>query len=80
MTDPHFEDSISGETHVSPSTSQQVTVSGSTMRSTVLPQIEWEGPTPKVKPSERQRFEELGLLGEGGMGEVVLAMDHDIAR
>ena len=36
--------------------------------------------TPKVKPSERQRFEELGLLGEGGMGEVVLAMDHDIAR
>jgi serine/threonine protein kinase len=80
MTDPRFEDSISGETHISTAASQQVTVTGATMRSTVLPHVEWEGPTPKVKPSERQRFEELGLLGEGGMGEVVLAMDHDIAR
>jgi serine/threonine-protein kinase len=80
MSEPLSGDSISGETHISPAASQQVTVSGGTLRSTVLPQIEWEGPTPKVKPSERQRFEELGLLGEGGMGEVVLAMDHDIAR
>jgi serine/threonine-protein kinase len=33
-----------------------------------------------VNPEQRHRFEELGLLGEGGMGEVVLAQDHDIER
>jgi serine/threonine-protein kinase len=55
-------------------------VSGGSVRSTVLPRVEWEGPHPKVQPSERHRFEELGLLGEGGMGEVVLAQDHDIER
>ena len=60
--------------------SQAVTVAGGNARSTVLPRVEWEGPHPKVKPSERHRFEELGLLGEGGMGEVVLAQDHDIER
>ncbi|MGV3620225.1 MAG: serine/threonine protein kinase [Archangium sp.] len=69
------------KTHLSETTkSGAVTVAGGTIRSTVLPRVEWEGPTPKVKPSERHRFEELGLLGEGGMGEVVLAMDHDIER
>ena len=74
-------DTITGETQLSTATrSQSVTVSGGAIRSTVLPRVEWEGPTPKVKPSERHRFEELGLLGEGGMGEVVLAQDHDIER
>lgn len=62
------------------SKSQAVTQPGSPARSTVLPRVEWNGPEPKVNPSQRHRFEELGLLGEGGMGEVVLAKDHDIER
>ncbi len=73
-------DTLSGDTHVtSTGTETKPTASGG-LRGTVLPRIEWEGPTPRVKPSERVRFEELGLLGEGGMGEVVLAVDHDIQR
>lgn len=69
------------KTHLSEvSRSGATTVAGGTIRSTVLPRVEWEGPHPRVKPSERHRFEELGLLGEGGMGEVVLAKDHDIER
>lgn len=62
------------------SKSQATTQPGSPARSTVLPRVEWHGPEPKVNPSQRHRFEELGLLGEGGMGEVVLAKDHDIER
>ncbi len=75
-------DTLSAEkTHLSaPTKSQAVTAAGGAARSTVLPRVEWEGPHPTVKPSERHRFEELGLLGEGGMGEVVLALDHDIER
>lgn len=78
---PRMGDTLSGETHISEVTqSQSVTVTGGAIRNTVLPRVEWEGPTPKVNPSQRHRFEELGLLGEGGMGEVVLAKDHDIER
>jgi serine/threonine-protein kinase len=70
----------SASTQVSTSKSQVTTVAGAPMRSTVLPRVEWVGPEPRVNPSQRQRFEELGLLGEGGMGEVLLAQDHDIER
>lgn len=72
-------DTLSGETQIS-GKSQAVTITGGAIRSTVLPRVEWVGPEPKVNPSQRHRFEELGLLGEGGMGEVVLAKDHDIER
>jgi serine/threonine-protein kinase len=33
-----------------------------------------------VVPFERERFEEVKPLGQGGMGEVVLLKDHDIER
>jgi serine/threonine-protein kinase len=46
----------------------------------VLPRVEWDGEQPKLAPTHRLRFEELGLLGEGGMGEVTLVKDHDIER
>ncbi len=49
-------------------------------RTTVLPRLVWSGPTPVANADHRMRFEELGRLGEGGMGEVVLAKDHDIER
>ncbi len=72
-------DTLTGETQIS-GKSQAITVTGGAIRSTVLPRVEWNGPDPKVNPSQRHRFEEMGLLGEGGMGEVVLAQDHDIER
>ena len=49
-------------------------------RTTVLPRVEWAGEQPAVVPFERERFEEVGALGQGGMGEVVLLKDHDIER
>lgn len=50
------------------------------LRTTVLPHVKWEGEVPQLIPLERQRFEEVRPLGAGGMGEVVLAQDHDIDR
>ncbi len=47
---------------------------------TVLPKVEWVGEVPHLVSNNRDRFEELGVLGVGGMGEVVLARDHDIGR
>lgn len=53
---------------------------GAPHRTTILPRVEWEGEKPKLAATHRLRFEELGLLGEGGMGEVMLVKDHDIER
>jgi serine/threonine-protein kinase len=52
----------------------------SARRTTVLPRVRWDGNQPNVVPFQRERFEELGTLGQGGMGEVVLLKDHDIER
>ncbi|RKH67927.1 serine/threonine-protein kinase [Corallococcus aberystwythensis] len=49
-------------------------------RNTVLPRVEWKGQQPSVVPLQRERFEEVRPLGQGGMGEVVLIRDHDIER
>jgi serine/threonine-protein kinase len=49
-------------------------------RSTVLPRVQWKGDRPDFVPFERERFEEVRPLGQGGMGEVVLLKDHDIER
>lgn len=74
-------DTLTGETQISDaSNSQALTSPGGPARSTVLPRVDWVGPHPQVNPTQRHRFEELGLLGEGGMGEVVLVQDHDIER
>jgi serine/threonine-protein kinase len=56
------------------------TVPAEARRSTVLPRLQWNGPTPVAATTARLRFEELAPLGRGGMGEVVLAKDHDIER
>jgi eukaryotic-like serine/threonine-protein kinase len=47
-------------------------------RNTVLPRAVPN--TPTVTLAARERFEELSSLGRGGMGEVSLAVDHDIDR
>jgi serine/threonine protein kinase len=49
-------------------------------RTTVLPRVEWKGDRPNIVPPQRERFEELRPLGQGGMGEVLLLKDHDIER
>ncbi|WNG38358.1 protein kinase [Archangium violaceum] len=59
---------------------QSAPMTASARRSTVLPRIEWKGNRPDVVPFERERFEEVRQLGQGGMGEVVLLKDNDIER
>ena len=49
------------------------------VRTTVLPKVEY-GEQPKLSVSQRERYEEIAPLGQGGMGEVVLLRDHDIDR
>jgi serine/threonine-protein kinase len=61
------------------SVSQPVSVRAST-RSTVLPRVEGTGAAATIVTASRPRFQHQGGLGEGGMGEVVAALDHDIGR
>jgi eukaryotic-like serine/threonine-protein kinase len=49
-------------------------------RTTVLPRIEVEGDSPQLVRSDRPRYERQGVLGEGGVGEVLRTMDNDIER
>jgi eukaryotic-like serine/threonine-protein kinase len=50
-------------------------------RITVLPRIEdGEGAAVRLEADARTRYEPVKLLGAGGMGEVVLVQDQDIAR
>ncbi len=49
-------------------------------RTTVLPRVQWTGDDPQIVSTSRPRFQSQGGLGEGGMGEVVAALDQDIGR
>ena len=51
-------------------------------RSTVLPRIQMgpDGGGPTLVTEDKPRYRELGSLGEGGLGEVRLAVDEDIGR
>jgi serine/threonine protein kinase len=46
----------------------------------VLPEIVREGDSVQLVPRAQDRYEIVGPLGRGGMGEVSLADDHDIGR
>jgi eukaryotic-like serine/threonine-protein kinase len=52
----------------------------STTRTTVLPRVEWKGDAATLVSTSRPRFQAQGGLGEGGVGEVVAALDQDIGR
>jgi serine/threonine-protein kinase len=54
--------------------------SGSGPRSTVLPRVEVQGGQPRILVQDRPRYQETRRLGEGGVGEVVMARDNDIER
>lgn len=49
-------------------------------RTTVLPRITGDGNAVEIVSEARNRYEPLQLLGAGGMGEVLLVQDQDIAR
>jgi serine/threonine-protein kinase len=49
-------------------------------RSAVLPRVEVAGQEAKLVLDPRTRYEERRMLGAGGVGEVVEALDNDIGR
>jgi serine/threonine-protein kinase len=49
-------------------------------RTTVLPRVEADVAPPRLVFDEAPRYETLGALGEGGVGEVVKVRDNDIGR
>jgi serine/threonine-protein kinase len=52
----------------------------SVVRTTVLPRVDSSTGAPAIVVDTRERYASGKLLGEGGVGEVVRAMDNDIAR
>jgi eukaryotic-like serine/threonine-protein kinase len=75
--DNTMDSSATGGAPVSPAASTAATTAS---RTTVLPRVQWKGEAPSLVSTPRLRFEPQGGLGEGGMGEVVAALDHDIGR
>ena len=53
---------------------------GTPSRTTVLPRLEAAGSGAQLVRSDRPRYESRGLLGAGGVGEVVKTQDNDIDR
>ncbi|MDI3290385.1 serine/threonine-protein kinase [Polyangium sp. 15x6] len=52
----------------------------SVLRTTVLPRVEGEGAEVRLVAESKSRYEPIKTLGSGGMGEIVLVHDQDIAR
>jgi serine/threonine-protein kinase len=75
------------ETQLAPSTStpeagarSAFSPPASAARTTVLPRVDGDGINVHLTLEHQGRYEATKLLGVGGMGEVVLVRDHDIAR
>jgi eukaryotic-like serine/threonine-protein kinase len=49
-------------------------------RTTVLPMIQVHDGHPTLLAEDRMRYEPVGQLGQGGMGEVIKVQDNDIQR
>ncbi len=59
---------------------QMKTVLAGPSHTTTLPVVQWTSGGPTLEPRALPRYETLDRLGEGGMGEVVKAIDNDIGR
>ena len=74
----------SADTLAAPSISSMTTLrttgSPAPARTTVLPRVEGDGHRLELVVDSLTRYEPMKLLGKGGMGEVVLVKDQDIAR
>ncbi|MEP7122170.1 MAG: serine/threonine-protein kinase [Byssovorax sp.] len=71
------------DTQLAPSTARVAfSPPASAARTTVLPRVDSDvdGVTVHLTLEHQGRYEPTKLLGVGGMGEVVLVRDHDIAR
>jgi serine/threonine-protein kinase len=68
------------DTRGAPSNPRVTAATASGRTSTVLPRVEATGADIKLVHDGRIRYETEKLLGEGGMGTVTLARDHDIDR
>ncbi len=58
----------------------QGTLIAQALRATVLPRVQVDVAGPVMMHEPRVRYEEGDMLGRGGVGEVVRAMDNDIHR
>jgi serine/threonine protein kinase len=58
----------------------EATTTNAPGRSTILPRVTLDRGAPSLVPDRRERFEATQRLGEGGVGEVILARDNDIER
>ncbi len=63
-----------------PMSSGPMSAGAGAARTTVLPRVQWTGDAPQLVNTSRPRFQSQGGLGQGGMGEVVAALDQDIGR
>jgi serine/threonine-protein kinase len=58
----------------------EIGASTTAVRTTVLPRVHGDGAHLRLVQEAKVRYEPLKLLGAGGMGEVMLVHDQDIAR
>ncbi|MFH2008527.1 MAG: serine/threonine-protein kinase [bacterium] len=72
----HMADSGSG----SPPVDRSAPTPSSRNQTTVLPRVTMQGAVPTFVTDDRVRYEVGALLGEGGVGQVFNAHDHDIDR
>ncbi|MCB9644578.1 MAG: serine/threonine protein kinase [Myxococcales bacterium] len=58
----------------------QMSVTRTFVKGAILPRKKEDGTLVPVAPEEKDRYEPLQILGEGGVGQVLLVRDHDILR
>jgi len=71
-------DDLAGPSEALPRVLESASADG--FGTTVLPEIDHTGPRPRLRERSDPRFVALRPIGEGGLGEIVAAVDNDIGR